>query len=237
MSCKTHSHHRTQQASPRVLLTPLPRIPNLSPPLSRSPLSYDVRSGRRPLRTRWPAPALCPKLGPGGFHGASWPRGGGGFQTRRGQVCSVRRRCAEDHEPQPPGDVRGLGPLRRGQRDARQGEARSLRGIGGAASRQHPGSAPPGNLGPERAALAPLVGMTWGGAGCGLFVVARAVVPRVWDSWPLGPRLLAVPFHPSPTHPTPRDSHACGPRGREGMVLAENFHRDILSTPHSRPSP
>ena len=237
MSCKTHSHHRTQQSSPRGLLTPLPRIPNLSPPLSRSPLSNDVRSGRRPLRTGWPAPALFPKLRPGDLHGACWPKGGGGFQTRRGQVCSVRRRCAEDHEPQPPGDVRGLGPLRRGQRDARQGEARSLRGIGGAASLQHPGSAPPGNLDPERAALAPLVGMTWGGAGCGLFVVARAVVTRVWTPGPLGP--ASSPSLPTLARPTPHPAirtHVDLVEGG-GMVLAENFHRDLLTTPHSLPPP
>lgn len=204
MSCKTHSHDRTQQSSPGgllTLLTPLPQIPNLSPPLSRSPLSNDVRSGRRPLRNRWPpAPALCPKLRPGAFHRACWPKGGGGFQTHRGQVCSVRPR-AEHHEPQPPGDVRGLGPLRRGQRDARQGEARSLRGIGGAASLQHPGSASPGNLDPERAAPAPLAGLTGGGAGCGLFVV---VGPWFRGSGTPGPSASSPSLTPEPDPPHPR---------------------------------
>lgn len=47
------------------------------------------------------------------------------------RISSPRRVQAKDYEPQPPGDLRGLGPTRRGQRDTRQGEARSRGGASG----------------------------------------------------------------------------------------------------------
>lgn len=156
------------QSVARGFLSRLLPLTTLSPPASLSAPSDDVRAGAEAAGTGTRACAP-PRRQPFGRLRACWPEGAGVPVLLR-RVGGVRRPWAEDHEPQPPGDVRGLGPLWRGQGDARQGEAWSL-GGGGAASPAassviRPGRPGPGTRGPG------LPAVTGGGeASCGLMVV------------------------------------------------------------------
>lgn len=93
-----------------LYLRTAPPLPANSPPLSLRRLRVTPR-GRRRLRAA--PPAELSLVSPGD------------------PVAGLRRAVAEDHEPQPPSDLRGLGPPRRGQRDAGQGEACAWGGAWG----------------------------------------------------------------------------------------------------------